>query len=77
MKNDFYVDNGLKSVSTPEAAISLIKKTKSLCEKGGFNLHKFIKAVIDPIPHRDRSKDLQDLNITKDILPVERALGVQ
>ena len=80
VKNDFCVDDGLKSVSTPEAAISLIKKTKSLCEKGGFNLHKFIsdhKAVIDSIPHEDRSKDLQDLEITKDVLPVERALGVQ
>lgn len=80
VKNDFYVDDGLKSVSTPEVAISLVKNTKSLCEKGGFNLHKFIsnhKAVIDTIPHEDRSKDLQNLDITKDTLPVERALGVQ
>ena len=78
--NNFYVDDGLKSVSTPEAAISLIKKTKSLCRKGSFNLHKFTsnhKAVIGTIPHEDRSKDLQTLDITKDILPVERALGVQ
>ena len=80
VKNNFYVDDGLKSVSAPEVAISLIKKTKSLCQKGGFNLHKFIsnhKAVIGTIPHEDRSKDLQTLDITKDILPVERALGVQ
>ena len=42
VKNNFYVDDGLKSVSTPEAAISLIKNTKSLCQKGAFNLHKFI-----------------------------------
>jgi len=80
VKNVFYVDDCSKSVSPPEAVISLIKKTKSLCEKGGFNLHKFIsnhKAVIDTIPHKDRSKDLQDLDITKGILPVERALGVQ
>lgn len=80
MKNNFYVNDGLKSVSTPEAAISLIAKTKSLCQKGGFNLYKFIshhKAVIESIPHEDRSKDLQTLDITKDILPVEQALGVQ
>ena len=71
VKNNFYVDDGLKSVSTPEAAVSLIKKTKSLCQNGGFNLHKFIsnhKAVIGTIPHEDRSKDLQTLNTTKDIL---------
>ena len=55
--NNFYVDDGLKSVSTPEAAISLIKKTKSLCQKGGFNLHEFTsnqKAMIGTIPHEDR-----------------------
>ena len=80
VKNDFYVDDGLKSVSTPDAAITLVKTTKMLCARGGFNLHKFIsnhKAVIDAIPHEDRSKDLQNLDITKDTLPVERALGVQ
>ena len=79
-RNDFYVDDGLKSVSTPDAAITLVKTMKMLCVKGGFNLHKFIsndKAVINAIPHEDRSKDLQNLVITKDILPVERALGVQ
>lgn len=58
----------------------MIKSTKALCEKGGFKLHKFIsnhKSVIDAIPHQDRSKNLQNLDITKDTLPVERALGVQ
>ena len=67
-------------METPEAAISLVKDTKKLCEKGGFNLLKFIsnqKSVIDAIPNEDRSKDLQNLNITKDTLPIERALGVQ
>ena len=52
MKKNFYVDDGLRSVETPEAAISLVKDTKKLCEKGGFNLHKFIsnqESVIDAI----------------------------
>lgn len=67
-------------MATPEAAISLVKDRKKLCEKGGFNLHKFIsnhKSVIDVIPNEDLSKDLQNLDITKDTLPIERALGVQ
>lgn len=42
VRNNFYVDDGLKSLPTPEAAISLIKNTKALCKEGGFNLHKFI-----------------------------------
>ena len=78
LKNDFYVADGLKSVSTPEAAIALVKNTKLLCERSGFNLHKFVsnhKAVIDAIPLQDQSKDIQNLDFTKDSLPVERALG--
>ena len=80
VKNNFYMDDGLRSVSTPEAAASLVKNTKKLCGKGGFNLHMFVsnhKAVIDSISQDDRSKVLQNLDITKDMLPVERALGVQ
>ena len=80
LKKKSYVDDGLKSVATPESAISLVKDTKKLCEKGGFNVHKFIcnhKSVIDAIPNEDHSKDLQNLDITKDTLPIERALGVQ
>ena len=42
LKNDFYVADGLKSVSTPEAAIALVKNTTLLCERSGFNLHKFV-----------------------------------
>ena len=78
LKNDFYVADGLKSVSTPEAAIALVKNTKLLCERSDFNLHKFVsnhKAVIDAIPLQDQSKDIQNLDFTKDSLPVERALG--
>ena len=80
VKKNFYVDDGLKSVSSPELAISLMKNSTKLCKMGGFKLHKFIsncKAVIDAVPKEDRSKDLQSLDLTKDTLPVERALGVQ
>ena len=80
LKNDFYVADGLKSVSSPEAAIALVKNTKLLCERSGFNLHKFVsnhKAVIDAIPLQDQSKDIQNLDFTNESLPVERALSVQ
>lgn len=33
--------------------------------------------MIDAIPQQDRPKDLQSLDLTKDRLPVGRALGVQ
>lgn len=36
MKNNIYVDDDIKLVPTSEAATSLVKTTKKLCEKGGF-----------------------------------------
>ena len=53
VRDDFYVDDGLKSVPSATQASSLIKSTKCLLAKGGFNLHKFIsnsKDVIEGIP---------------------------
>ena len=43
-------------------------------------LHKFIsnrKEVIESIPPAERAKGIQELNLTKDSLPIERALGIQ
>ena len=80
VKYDFYVDDGLKSVGTAEHAISLVEKTKQLCAKGGLRLHKFVsnsKKVIAAIPPEDRSSQLKDLDLGRDPLPLERALGVQ
>ena len=80
VKYDFYVDDGLKSVGTAEHAISLVEKTKQLCTKGGLRLHKFVsnsKKVIAAIPPEDRSSQLKNLDLGRDPLPLERALGVQ
>ena len=58
VRDNFYVDDGLKSVSTPTNAIDLIQKTKTLCKKGGFRLHKIIsnsKEVIEATPPRRTS----------------------
>ena len=72
--------HGLKSVSSPELAISLMKSIKTLCKMAGFKLYKFVlnhKSVINAIPKEDRSKDLQNLDVNKVTLSLERALGVQ
>ena len=42
LRRNFYVDDGLKSVKTVDKAISLIEKSKTMCQRGGFRLHKFI-----------------------------------
>ena len=80
IRNNFYVDNGLKSVPTAREAIALIENTKKLCKKGGLRLHKFTsnsKEVLGSIPVDDRAKCLKDLDLQHCTLPVERALGVQ
>ena len=79
LRKDFYVDDGLKSVPSTSEAKELICKTKEMCRREGFNLHKFTsnkKEVIKAIPVEDRAKGIKELNLEKDELPMERALGV-
>ena len=77
---DFYVDDGLKSMSTAQEVIQLITRTKLLCEKGGLHMHKFVsndRDVLNSVPEKDRAKNVREINIQSDDLPIERALGVQ
>jgi hypothetical protein len=80
VRKNFYIDDGLTSLPTPDDAVNLITETKELCAKGGFRLHKFMsnnKEVLQSVPPRDLAKGLQDLDLVHDSLPVERTLGVQ
>ena len=80
VRHDFYVDDGLKSVPSVEQAINLVENTKTLCKKVGFNLQKFIsnrREVIEAIPVEQHAKEIKELDVTKDLLPIKRALGVQ
>ena len=77
--NDFYVDDGVKSLATVPEAIELITNTKSMCSKGGLRLYKFVsnkKEVIQALPQEDRAKDLVNIDLVRDKLPIERALGI-
>ena len=80
LRKDFYVDDGLKSVSTTEEAIKLVQQSQEMCRKGGLRLHKFSsnsKEVLCTIPPEDRASDLKDIDIFSDELPIEFTLGVQ
>ena len=79
LRRNFYVDDMLKSVPTEDDAVSLVKGVKSLCAKGGFNLTKFVsngRKVMEAIPEKDRAKEIKGTDLSKDKLPIERALGV-
>ena len=80
IRHDFYVDDGLKSVSSASQAIALIQNTRNLCAEGGFNLHKFVsndKEVVEATPKEQCAKEIREFDMTKDLLPMERALGVK
>lgn len=77
---NFYVDDCLKSVSTEEQAVALIQDLRDLCATGGFKLTKWIsnsRAVLASVPEDDRAKEVKELDLENDHLPIERALGVQ
>ncbi|XP_016522029.1 uncharacterized protein LOC107834739 [Poecilia formosa] len=80
VRQNFYVDDCLKSAATEEEAIHLIKDLVALCEKGGFTLEKWIsnsRVVLQAISEEQRAKDLKMLDLDIDKLPMERALGLQ
>ena len=81
LRNDFYVDDGLKSVPSVADAVKLFAQAKKMCSRGGFRfrLHKFVSnsnEVIKGIPEPDRADGIKELNLDLDSLALERALGV-
>ncbi|KAK7896434.1 hypothetical protein WMY93_021759 [Mugilogobius chulae] len=80
VKENFYVDDCLKSTATEEEATKLIHGLTALCEKGGFHLQKWVTSspnVLASIPQNIRAVGLENMDLDRDQLPVERALGMQ
>ena len=76
---NFYADDGLKSGATVPEAIKLIRASQAICDKAGLRLHKIVsnkKEVLEAIPVEDHAKEIKELNLAVDPLPIERALGV-
>ncbi|XP_073459912.1 uncharacterized protein [Aquarana catesbeiana] len=79
IERDFYVDDGLKSLSSPEAAISLLKRTQSTLASSNLRLHKIAsnsKVVMEAFPSQDYASDFKDLDLATDSLPMQRSLGL-
>ena len=80
LREDFYVDDGLKLVSLVHEVVQLIKDTKKMCKRGGFRLYKFTsnsKEVISSVPLEDRAEEIKNIDLDQDVLPIEGALGIQ
>jgi len=52
---------------------------QAMCAKDNLRLHKFAsnsKDVLETLPAHDRAKDLKDLDLRSDTMPVQRSLGI-
>ena len=80
IRHNFYVDDCVTSVATEPEAIQLVKDLTSLCSKGGFQLTQWVsnsRAVLTSIPQEQKTREVRTLDLDKDSLPIERALGLQ
>ena len=79
IQENFYVDDGLDGMPTVAEAIDLALEARQLCSKGKFNLHKFAsnkREVLEALPVETRAKDIQQIDLSRDALPLERTLGI-
>ena len=77
--NEFYVDDGLKSIKSPVEAISLIRRTVMACKERGVRLHKFTsnsKEVLDSIPTTECAVEKSCLDLDREDQNNERVLGM-
>jgi Pao retrotransposon peptidase. len=69
----------LKSLDTPEEAIELIKTLQAALLERGFRLTKFTsnsRAILKSVDPEDMASEFKKLNPDTDLMPLERALGV-
>ena len=80
VKRNFYIDDCLKSVESSERAVYLAVQLSNLLAKGGFRLTKWLcnrPEVLESIPKDERAPSVLDLDLDKDKLPLQRALGLK
>ena len=78
--NNFYVDDGVKSVAEPAKAVDLLSRTQAMLATANLRLHKIASShpeVSQAFPSEDQASDLRDLDFSQDTIPVQRSLGVQ
>ena len=80
IRHNFYVDDCVKSVPDENQAISLVQNLKKICATGGFKLTKWTsnsRSVLASLPVEEKAKEVKNIDLEKDKLPVERALGMR
>ena len=80
IKDDFYVDDGIKSVKSVNEAITLLKDSQEICKQGGFQLHKYVAnhpEILKVMCPGKQPQSVKSLDLTKDELPIDRTLGLE
>lgn len=80
IRNSLYVDDCLKSMPSEQDTLQLVKDLSTVCHMGGFHLTTWVsnsRTVLSAIPEEDKAKEMKTLDLDKDKLPMERALGLQ
>lgn len=80
VKHNFHVDDCLKSVALEQEAVNMVKALRDFCEKGGFTLTKWVsnsRKVLQTVTREQRAQDWKTLDLDRDQLPMERALGLE
>ena len=80
VKRNFYVEDCLKSLPSEVAAIAHVTNLQALLSRGGFKLTKWVsnsRKVLQSIPESERSTEFRSLDLYKDELPAQRALGIR
>lgn len=80
VKRHFCVDDCLKSTPTVSSAIPLAQDLRDLLKKGSFHLTKWTsnsRELLASISKDEGAKEVKDLDLDQDKLPIERALGIQ
>ncbi|XP_064647101.1 uncharacterized protein LOC135499959 [Lineus longissimus] len=78
VKRDTYVNDNLSSHNSTDEAIKTVQGVTELVAKGGFHMRGWCsndKSVMKAIPADERAKDMKTIDLDRDTLPVERALG--
>ena len=79
VEQNFYVDDGLTSLPTPDEAIDLLTRTRDMLSTANLRLHKIASnsvKVMSHFPQSEHTQDLRNLDLSTDPLPVQRSLGV-
>ncbi|KAF3699655.1 hypothetical protein EXN66_Car015342 [Channa argus] len=76
---NFYVDDGLTSFSSDAEAIRVLNETRQMLADSNICLHKIASnspEVMKAFPSQDWAKELKDLDLGADPLPLQRSLGL-